>query len=80
MSAPAESVQPRQRWRRKGDGILTEVIYVDPPFQFRRSVHHQARRRTVTEIGSFLKKYEIMPDAMPTDTRPTSPDERTESR
>ncbi|MEU9599714.1 hypothetical protein AB0E06_23240 [Streptomyces sp. NPDC048109] len=34
--------------------------------QFRRSVHHRAQRRTITEFGSFLKKYEIVPDAVPT--------------
>ncbi|MGW0536349.1 hypothetical protein [Streptomyces sp. NPDC003032] len=68
MSAPIESVQPGQRWRRKSDGVLTKVIYVDSPFQFRRSVHHQAQRRTITEYGSFLKKYEIVADAAPTGT------------
>ncbi|MGW0898669.1 hypothetical protein ACWD0G_16990 [Streptomyces goshikiensis] len=66
MSAATGSVQPRQRWRRKSDGVLTKVIYVDSPSQFRRSVHHQAQRRTITEYGSFLKKYEIVSDAVPT--------------
>jgi hypothetical protein len=68
MSAATESIQPGQRWRRKSDGVLTEVIDVDSPFQFRRSVHHRAQRRTITELGSFLKKYEIVSGAVPTDT------------
>ncbi|MFJ5725853.1 hypothetical protein [Streptomyces sp. NPDC093149] len=68
MSAATEPVQPGQRWRRKSDGVLTEVIYVDSPFQFRRSVHHRAQRRTITEFCSFLKKYEIVPDDVPTGT------------
>ncbi|MFJ8018647.1 hypothetical protein [Streptomyces sp. NPDC096311] len=29
---------------------------------------HQEQRRTSTEVGSFLKKYEIAFDAVPTDT------------
>lgn len=62
------TIQPGQRWRRKIDGILTTVIYVDSPFQFRRSVHHRARRRAITEFGSFRKKYELVSDAVPTDT------------
>ncbi|WP_371793080.1 hypothetical protein OG285_32640 [Streptomyces sp. NBC_01471] len=68
MSAAPEPVQPGQRWRRKSDGVLTKVLHVDSPFQFRRSVHHRAQRRTVTKLGSFLKKYEIVSDAVPTDT------------
>ncbi|MFJ9900537.1 hypothetical protein ACIQPR_45140 [Streptomyces sp. NPDC091280] len=65
MSAPTESVQPGQRWRRKSDGILTKITSVEPPEQFRRSVHHRARRRTITELGSFLKKYELAFQAVP---------------
>ncbi|WP_157855899.1 hypothetical protein [Streptomyces aureocirculatus] len=68
MTAATAPVQPGQRWRRKSDGVLTKVIHVDPPFQFRRRVHHQAQRRTITEYGSFLKKYEIVADAASTDT------------
>ncbi|NUQ96163.1 MAG: hypothetical protein HOY79_06220 [Streptomyces sp.] len=68
MSAATEPVQPGQHWRRKSDGVLTTVIYVDSPFQFRRSVQHRAQRRTITEFGSFLKKYEIVSDAVPTGT------------
>ncbi|KOT57062.1 MULTISPECIES: hypothetical protein [Streptomyces] len=68
MSAATERVQPGQRWRRKSDGVLTKVISVDSPFHFRRSVHHQAQRRTITEFGSFLKKYEAVSGAVPTDT------------
>lgn len=67
MSAATESVQPRQRWRRKSDGVLTEVISVDSPYLFRRLVHHRARRWTITEIGSFLKKYELVSDTLPAD-------------
>ncbi|MDX3020063.1 hypothetical protein [Streptomyces acidiscabies] len=68
MSAATEPVQPGQRWRRKSDGILTEVSSVDPPFRFRRSVHHRAQRRTITEFRSFLKKYELVSDTTPTGT------------
>ncbi|MFD3970203.1 hypothetical protein [Streptomyces cyaneofuscatus] len=68
MSAATGSVQPHQRWRRRSDGVLTRILYVDSPSQFRRSVHHQAQRRTITEYGSFLKKYEIVSDAVPTNT------------
>lgn len=68
MSTTTESVQPGQRWRRKGDGVLTEVIHVDSPFQFQRKVHHRAQRWTTTEFGSFLKKYERVSDAVPTHT------------
>ncbi|MFI8089072.1 hypothetical protein ACIF9R_12250 [Streptomyces sp. NPDC086080] len=41
---------------------------MDSPLRFRRSVQHRARRRTVTELDSFLKKYELVSDAVPTDT------------
>ncbi|MEU0942445.1 hypothetical protein ABZ379_06555 [Streptomyces canus] len=68
MSAATQSVQSGQCWRRKSDGVLTKIIHVDSPFQFRRSVHHRARRRTITELGAFLNKYEIVSDAVPTDT------------
>ncbi|MFE7114089.1 hypothetical protein ACFU99_01510 [Streptomyces sp. NPDC057654] len=68
MSDPIQTVQPGQHWRRKSDGVLTTVIHVDPPSQFRRSVHHRAQRRTITELGPFLKKYEIMPCTGTTDT------------
>ncbi|MFD7661337.1 hypothetical protein [Streptomyces sp. NPDC059788] len=68
MSAATEPVQPGRRWRRKSDGALTKVIYVDSLFRFRRSVHHRAQRRTITEFGSFLKKYAIVSDAVPADT------------
>lgn len=68
MSAATGSVQPHQRWRRKSDGVLTRVLYVDSPSQFRRSVHHQAQRRTITAYGSFLKKYEIVSAAVPADS------------
>ncbi|MFE0135220.1 hypothetical protein ACFWY6_27155 [Streptomyces sp. NPDC059037] len=68
MSATTEPVQPGQRWRRKSDRVLTKVLYVDSPFQFRRRVHHRAQRRTITELDSFLKKYELVSNAVPTDT------------
>ncbi|MFJ2420675.1 hypothetical protein [Streptomyces brevispora] len=68
MSDRIETVRPDQRWRRKKDGVLTKIISVDSPMQFRRSVHHQAQRRTITEFGSFLKKYEFAVDAVEANT------------
>ncbi|WP_329142830.1 hypothetical protein OIU91_04215 [Streptomyces sp. NBC_01456] len=56
MSAATEPVQPGQRWRRKSDRVLTRIISVDPPEQFRRSV-----------LGAFLKKYELAFEAVPVD-------------
>lgn len=67
MSAATEPVQSGQRWRRKSDRVLTRIISVDPPEQFRRSVHHRAQRRTITELGAFLKKYELAFEAVPVD-------------
>ncbi|MEV7952938.1 hypothetical protein [Streptomyces sp. NPDC088141] len=67
MSDSIQTVRPGQRWRRKKDRVLTKIIAVDPPSQSRRSVHHRARRRTSTELGPFLKKYELAFDAPPVD-------------
>ncbi|MFK0154163.1 hypothetical protein ACIQVK_19080 [Streptomyces sp. NPDC090493] len=80
MSAAAEPAQPGQRWGRKSDGVLTKIISVDSPSRFRRSVHHGAQRRTITEFGSFLKKYEIVSDAVPTDTFAQNDDAQAQQR
>lgn len=73
-----QTVQPGQRWRRKSDRILTTVIYVDSLLWFRRSVQHRARRRTVTELDSFLKKCELVSDAVPADTSAQDDDAQTQ--
>lgn len=53
-------VRSGQVWKRKSDGVLTTVISVSPPTYANRRVLHQARRRTWTELGPFLRKYELV--------------------
>lgn len=45
-------------WRRKSDGLLTCIIYVAPKGYFGGYVEHKAKRKTVTSLEGFAKKYE----------------------
>lgn len=60
MSAELDLVHEGQTWRRKRDGTITRILFVDRVGRYQRQVTHQAERRTHHTIHSFLDKFELM--------------------
>lgn len=58
-----QEIRAGQIWRRKSDGHEVQVLNVDPVWSGRRQVVHRGRRRTWTEYGPFLRKYEFVKEA-----------------
>jgi hypothetical protein len=63
--SPAESpelsrVRVGQTWRRKSDGTLTRIVFVDRIGKYHKQISHDCERRTHNKITTFLEQYELV--------------------